>query len=243
MEAAPKHVKGNIGWQGYGGSQPLGNATANGRGGAGKPIGTEWGGSNQIGQLDNSMSKSNIVQNHERAEPEHPLMTGTEPTYVWLAERLDKLRTEAQFLVNDYWARLKAGREGQKPHARGSLGVRLKPRETGAFSIEWYEMGVIRVHGQQRSIARKTYARGRSYEYPLKKMLNGEPEWVANLVTEVEKAFAEIRKQMALLINIRDALVAYDKEVRGTRFTAMEAMQAAAQRVSAKAKETETEGA
>ncbi|MBP1151348.1 MULTISPECIES: conjugative transfer protein MobI(A/C) [unclassified Methylocaldum] len=189
------------------------------------------------------MSNSNLMQETNRTAAEPPVVTGTEPAYVWLAERFDALRREAKFLVDDYWARLKDGRVGQKLHARGSLGVRLKTRDTGAFSIEWYEMGVMRLDGQRRSIARKTYARGRSYQYPLDRMLNGEPEWVAELVTEVETAFAEIRKQMDLLIGIRDALVAYDKQVRGARFTAMEAMQAAAQRVSAEAKETETEGA
>lgn len=180
------------------------------------------------------MGDSNVIQKTAATDAEPPVITGAESIYAWLAERFDALNREAKFLVDDYWARLKEGRAGKKLYARGSLGVRLKTRETGAFTVEWYEMGILRVDGQRRSIARKTYARGRSYKYPLERMLGGEPEWVAELVTEVENAFADIRRQVDLLIGIRDAVVAYDKLTRGARFTALDAMQAARQKLNTK---------
>ena len=140
------------------------------------------------------------------------------PVCKWVATHLNDLQTEAKLLVDDYWVRLKQGRGGQKGHARGKLGVRLRARDTGAFSIEWYEMGIL--GGTGRSIARKQLNKGRAHRYMLELPLRSEPEWVVNLVQEAEDAFAEIRKRQALLVEIRDALVAYESEVSGRPVTA-----------------------
>jgi hypothetical protein len=140
------------------------------------------------------------------------------PVCEWVATRLNHLQTEAKLLVDDYWVRLKQGRSGQKRYARGKLGVRLRARDTGAFSIEWYEMGVL--GGTGRSIARKQLNKGRAHRYALDQPLKSEPEWIANLVQEAEDAFAEIRKRQALLVEIRDALVAYESEISGSPVTA-----------------------
>jgi hypothetical protein len=147
---------------------------------------------------------------------ELPAVSG--PVCEWVATRLNDLQTEAKLLVDDYWARLKQGRAGQKRYARGKLGVRLRARDTGAFSIEWYEMGVL--GGTGRSIARKQLNKGRAHRYALDQTLKSEPEWIANLVQEAEDAFAEIRKRQALLVDVRDALVAYESEVSGKAVTA-----------------------
>jgi len=140
------------------------------------------------------------------------------PVCKWVATRLNDLQTEAKLLVDDYWARLKQGRAGQKRYARGKLGVRLRARDTGAFSIEWYEMGVL--GGTGRSIARKQLNKGRAHRYALDQTLKSEPEWIANLVQEAEDTFAEIRKRQALLVEIRDALVSYESKVSGKAVTA-----------------------
>jgi len=136
----------------------------------------------------------------------------------WVAERLDELQTEAKLIVDDYWHRLKQGRKGRRQADRGRFGVRLRPRDTGAFSVEWYEMGAL--GGTKKPIAKRHIAKGRGHCYPLDKMLKGEPEWIVELVREVEDSLAEIRKRQALLVAIRDALAAYESEVTGKTVTA-----------------------
>jgi hypothetical protein len=136
----------------------------------------------------------------------------------WVAERLNELQAEAKLLVDDYWHRLKQGRKGRSQPARGKLGVRLRPRDTGAFSIEWYEMGAL--GGTKKPIAKRHIAKGRGHRHPLDQTLRNEPEWVAELVNEAEDSFAEIRKRQALLVAIRDALAAYESEVTGKTVTA-----------------------
>ena len=124
----------------------------------------------------------------------------------WVAGHLDELQTEAKLIVDDYWQRLKQGRKGKRQAYRGSFGLRIRPRDTGAFSIEWYEMGAL--GGTKKPIAKRHIAKGRGHRYPLDKMLKGEPEWIVGLVGEVEDSLAEIRKRQALLVAIRDALAA-----------------------------------
>jgi hypothetical protein len=83
---------------------------------------------------------------------------GTEPLFAWLSERFEALRSEGQVVVDDYWRRMRAGRSGRSGSRRVSLGVRLRSRENGAFSLEWYEMGVL---GQTRKpIAKRHIAKG-----------------------------------------------------------------------------------
>ena len=144
----------------------------------------------------------------------------TVPSHVckWVAERLNELQAEAKLIVDDYWHRLKQGRRGRRQADRGRFGVRLRPRDTGAFSIEWYEMGAL--GGTKKPIAKRHIAKGRGHRYPLDKMLKGEPEWIVGLVGEVEDSLAEIRKRQALLVAIRDALAAYESEVTGKTVTA-----------------------
>lgn len=138
---------------------------------------------------------------------------------VWLATSLRELQDEAQLLVDDYWRRLKEGRTHQKRYAQGSVGVRLRARETGGFSIEWYEMG--RLGGSGRFVAKKQFSKGRrSHRYALDQALKNEPDWIAELVRETEEVFADIRKRQALLVRIRDSLIAYESETVGKPVTA-----------------------
>ena len=136
----------------------------------------------------------------------------------WVAERLNELQAEAKLIVDDYWQRFKQGRKGKRQADRGSFGVRIRPRDTGAFSIEWYEMGAL--GGTKQPIAKRHIAKGRGHRYPLEKMLRDEAEWIVGLVCEVEDSLAEIRKRQALLVAVRDALAAYESEVTGKTVTA-----------------------
>ncbi len=136
----------------------------------------------------------------------------------WVAERLNELQAEAKLIVDDYWQRLKQGRKGKRQADRGSFGLRIRPRDTGAFSIEWYEMGTL--GGTRKPIAKRHIAKGRGHRYPLEKMLRDEADWIVGLVGEVEDSLVEIRKRQALLVTIRDALAAYESEVTGKTVTA-----------------------
>jgi len=107
----------------------------------------------------------------------------------------------------------------QKNHERseqGRIGVRLRRREKClSFSIEWFRMAWIRQNGQTKTIAQ--YVRkGAGYHYPLGRLLQGEPEWEAKLVEELENEFADIRKQIDLLGKIRDSVQSYCKSMKST---------------------------
>jgi hypothetical protein len=145
---------------------------------------------------------------------------GTEPLFAWLSERFEALRSEGQVVVDDYWRRMRAGRSGRTGSRRVSLGVRLRSRENGAFSLEWYEMGVL---GQTRKpIAKRYIAKGRSHRYSLRSLLRGQPEWLAGLVEETEDVLADLRKRQMLLMKIRDAVVAYVGEEQGKALSGTE---------------------
>jgi len=132
--------------------------------------------------------------------------------------QFDGLQAEGQVVVDDYWNRLKAGRTGRKPYERGTLGLRLRSRDSGAFSIEWYEMGAL---GRERKpVAKRHIAKGQSHRYPLRQLLQGQPDWLSPLVEETEDVLAELRKRQGLLIKIRDAVVAYESEITGKALTA-----------------------
>lgn len=138
----------------------------------------------------------------------------------WVAAALLDLQTETQVLVDDYWARLKDGRKIRKLNEQGSIGLRSRPRDTGGFSIEWYEMGVIKPGGLTKFVAKKQYAKGRGFRYSLEKPLAKQPDWVSDLVRELEDEFERIRKRQAMLIKIRDCLITYHIETTGERTSA-----------------------
>jgi hypothetical protein len=143
---------------------------------------------------------------------------GTETLYPWLSAQFDALRAEGQLVVDDYWSRLKSGRIGKKPYERGTLGLRLRSRDSGAFSLEWYEMGAL---GRTRKpVAKRHIAKGQSHRYSLRQVLRGQPEWLSPLVEETEEVLADLRKRQALLMKIRDAVVAYESEITGKTLTA-----------------------
>jgi len=129
----------------------------------------------------------------------------------WLEAKVEQLYAEAKLLTDDYWRRWKAEKKKYEPAQHGRIGVRVRRRETTlSFSIEWFRMAMIRQNGQQKSIA-QYLKKGVGYRYPLVRMLQGEPEWEAKLVEELETEFADIRKQIDLLGKIRGALITYQK--------------------------------
>jgi hypothetical protein len=129
----------------------------------------------------------------------------------WIEAKVDQLYAEAKVLVDDYWRRLKAE---QNQHAGARIGVRIRRRESClSFSIEWFRMAMIRQQGQTKPIAHYL-KKGPGYHYPMGRLLQGEPEWEAVLIEELETEFADIRKQIDLLGKIRDAVQGYRKASR-----------------------------
>jgi len=159
-----------------------------------------------------------MMKRTAESDRRRPSTQGIETVYPWLSAQFDALQAEGQLVVDDYWNRLKAGRMGKKPYERGTLGLRLRSRDSGAFSIEWYEMGSL---GRDRKpVAKRHIAKGQSHRYPLRQVLQGQPDWLSPLVEETEDVLAELRKRQALLIKIRDAVVAYESEITGKALTA-----------------------
>ena len=151
-----------------------------------------------------------------------PSTQGIDAVYPWLSAQFDALRAEGQLVVDDYWNRLKAGRTGRKPYERGTLGLRLRSRDSGAFSIEWYEMGAL--GRERRPVAKRHIAKGQSHRYPIRQVLQGQPDWLSALVEETEEVLAELRKRQALLVKVRDALVAYQSEITGKTLAASDVL-------------------
>ena len=129
----------------------------------------------------------------------------------WIEAQVDQLHAETRVLVDDYWRRLKAEQKNHAASEKARIGVRVRRREASlSFSIEWFRMAMIRENGRIKPIARYL-KKGPGYRYPLGRLLQGEPEWEADLVAELETEFADIRKQIDLLGKIRDALQSYRK--------------------------------
>ena len=132
----------------------------------------------------------------------------------WIEAKVDQLHAETRVLVDDYWRRLKAEQKNHAASEKARIGVRVRRREASfSFSIEWFRMAMIRENGLNKPIARYL-KKGSGYHYPLGRLLQGEPEWEADWVAELETEFADIRKQIALLGKIRDTVQNYRKSTR-----------------------------
>ena len=131
----------------------------------------------------------------------------------WIELKIEDLYQQAKLLVDDYWARLAQGQKQHDKTERGHIGVRIRRREQClSFSIEWFRIKKIRKDLADKAIA--IYIRkGRSYRYPLEKMLKNEPDWEAEIIEELETEFSEIRRQVDMLGKIRDKVQDYSKWV------------------------------
>lgn len=141
-------------------------------------------------------------------------MLSEEDVLGWIEAKVDQLYAEAKVLVDDYWRRLKVGQNRHAGSEKARIGVRIRRRESClSFSIEWFRMAMIRRQGQTKPIAHYL-KKGPGYHYPMGRLLQGEPEWEAVLIEELETEFADIRKQIDLLGKIRDAVQGYRKATR-----------------------------
>ena len=134
----------------------------------------------------------------------------------WIENKIELIHSEARVLVDDYWRRLKKEQKNRPYSEQARIGVRIRRRqETLSFSIEWFRMASIRQNGKTKPIARYV-KKGRGYRYPLDRILQGEPEWEASLVEELEAEFVDIRRQVDLLGRIRDAVRNYARAIQRT---------------------------
>lgn len=141
----------------------------------------------------------------------HSAIMTEEDFLAWIAAKVDLLHAEARVLVDDYWRRLHTKQKQQPSGEKARIGVRVRRRESClSFSIEWFRMAMIRENGKAKPIAHYL-KKGSGYRYPLARYLNKEPEWVCELVEELETEFADIRKQLDLLGKIRDSVQNYRK--------------------------------
>ena len=135
----------------------------------------------------------------------------------WLSAGFSGLEFEGQIVVDEYWKRFKAMQKGRSASQRASLGVRVRTRRNGAFSLEWYVMGVI---GKNRKPVEKQHIpKGQANRYSIDLLLAAQPNWIGRLVEETEELLAEIRLRQSLLIDIRNSVGAYTAEFSGQRQT------------------------
>ena len=137
--------------------------------------------------------------------------SNTEPLIAWLSGAYADLQAQAQALVDDYWHRLREGQKGRRSNDRGNLGLRLRARPNGGFSLEWYRMGQLRVLG--RDISADYIRKGQSHQYSRASLLKGQPTWLTPIVLEVEEVLSEIRKKAAWLGKIRLLVIHYRREL------------------------------
>lgn len=140
--------------------------------------------------------------------------TDTEALVVWLSGSFADLEGKAQRVVDDYWLNFKEGRRSRRTRERGSLGLRVRSRMNGSFTVEWYETSYLGKTG--RPIAVTHYRKGRNNGYPVRTLIAGQPVWMSEMITNTESALTDIRRRQALLVKIRQAVTTYANEVGGT---------------------------
>ena len=136
---------------------------------------------------------------------------------VWLSTRFQQLEEEGREVVDEYWRLLRIIQKGRSFWPRMTLGLRIRTRANGTFSLEWYGMGVI--GRDKRPVERIHIAKGRRHGYSIKSLLRRQPTWVAPLVLETETLLADIRCRLDQLIKIRDALGDYARKTGESKVT------------------------
>ena len=137
----------------------------------------------------------------------------TDPLVQWLSEAFTDLEILGQVVVDHYWFLLREGRKGRKTGDMGGIGLRLRRRTNGSFSMEWYHMAYL--GKTKRSIEGAYIRKGRSSAYSVELFLRKEPEWVKEIVREVESVLIEIRERQAILIQLRTKAATYVRSLEG----------------------------
>lgn len=152
------------------------------------------------------------------SQKEHASPTGhrnTDPLVQWLSEAFTDLEILGQVVVDHYWYLLREGRKGRKYQDMGGIGLRLRRRTNGSFSMEWYHMGYL---GKTKKSVEGAYIRkGRSPGYSVETFLRKEPEWLKEIVREVESVLMVIRERQAILIQLRSKSASYVRTLEGNK--------------------------
>jgi hypothetical protein len=136
-------------------------------------------------------------------------------TVVWLSGAFEDLESLGQEVVDRYWQLLREARKGRAHQNIGSIGLRLRRRTNGAFSLEWYHMAYL--GNTKRSIEGAYIRKGRAHHYSVDVFLRKEPDWLKVIVRDVEEALAIIRERQAFLIKMRSNLASYIGAIEGTK--------------------------
>ena len=128
----------------------------------------------------------------------------------WLSRRFHQLEDEGREVVDEYWRLLRVIQKGRSFWPRMTLGLRIRTRTNGTFSLEWYGMGVM--GRDQRPIERLHITKGRRHTYSIKALMRRQPTWVGPLVLETEPLLADIRCRLDQLVKIRDTVGDYAKK-------------------------------
>lgn len=115
-------------------------------------------------------------------------------------------------MVDDYWRRLDDGQKGRKGLDRATLGLRIRARENGSFSIEWYRMGHLR--RSRRDVTADYIRKGFGYRYSEASLLRNQPQWLHPIVRELEDSLSVCRQRNALLGKMRLSVVHYQRSIQ-----------------------------
>ena len=139
----------------------------------------------------------------------------TDPLIQWISEAFADLEILGQVVVDHYWFLLREGRKGRKYQDMGGIGLRLRRRTNGSFSMEWYHLGYL---GKTKKSVEGAYIRkGRSASYSVEPFLRKQPEWLKDIVREVESVLMVIRERQAHLIALRSKTATYVRTLEGNK--------------------------
>ena len=136
----------------------------------------------------------------------------------WLSECFADLAEAGQITVEAYWQELRTLGRHQPYYQKVTLGVRLRLRPNGNFSLEWFLM--TRPGTTPRPVTTLHVPKGRQHtHYPVKRLMRRQPPCLWPLVEKTEAALGEIRLRQARLVRLRDALGDYLKLDGGPSIT------------------------
>lgn len=138
--------------------------------------------------------------------------TDIQPLIAWLSCAFADLQAQTQAMVDDYWRRLDDGQKGRKGLDRATLGLRIRARENGSFSIEWYRMGHLR--RSRRDVTADYIRKGFGYRYSEASLLRNQPQWLHPIVRELEDSLSVCRQRNALLGKMRLSVVHYQRSIQ-----------------------------
>ena len=140
------------------------------------------------------------------------------PLLTWLSQAFEEIESEGLEIVDSYWRDLRLEGKNQPYYPKVTLGLRIRRRQGGSFSLEWFGIGTLAT--KRRYIAKHHIPKGKAETYSIKRLMRGQPNWIMPLVEDTEYRLTQIRRRHVQLSKIREALAGWyshslEKPLRG----------------------------